>query len=209
MGRIRSDDLEQVSRRETEILLELASQAAKLGGGDGAGGDGAGAGDLVELGCYRGDTSLLLQKMLISTGSLAKLWIYDSFEGLPERSAEDSSVAGDGFSAGELFVTKREVVEKFKKAGVRLPIIRKGFFEDLGSNDLPEKIAFAFLDGDLYRSIKTSLSLVYPRMVKGGVIVVHDYNNPQLPGSARAVDEFLAAHRELRLEIRETLAIIR
>lgn len=193
----RASEPQQVSSSETEILLSLAREMLKV------------PGDFVELGCYRGDTSLLLQKLLVGSGDRKRLWIYDSFEGLPERSFEDSSAAGDAFSAGELFVTKREVVEKFKKAGVRMPIIKKGFFEDLSAADLPDAISFAFLDGDLYGSIRTSFSLVFPRLADGGIIVVHDYNNPQLPGSARAVDEFLRAHPEFRLEVRETLAIIR
>lgn len=193
-----ADEPEQVSKAETAILLSLADSTLGLDG------------DFVELGCYRGDTSLLLQKLLIAKDGLTKrLFIYDSFAGLPKRSLEDSSAAGEAFSEGELFVTKREVVEKFKKAGVRLPVIKKGFFEDLTDDDLPDLISFAFLDGDLYTSIKTSLAIVFPRLVSGGIMIVHDYNNPQLPGSAKAVDEFLRAHPEFRLEVRETLAIMR
>lgn len=177
------------------------------------------SGDIVEFGCYRGDTSLLMERVLEREfpKSQSRLWIYDSFEGLPARTREDASVAGDNFRAGELLVTKREVVERFKKAGLRVPRIRKGFFENLSNSDLPEEIAFAFLDGDLYQSIKTSLELVAPRMNKNGVILVHDYNNPQLPGVARAVDEWMAggwrawsAQRKTapKLQRRETLAII-
>lgn len=196
--------LQQVSDNETtEILKQLASVIS----------DGT-KGDVVEFGCYRGDTSLLLQRVLTRDFADCEknLWIYDSFEGLPARSAEDASVAGDAFSAGELFVTKREVVERFKKAGLRVPRVRKGFFADLDSSaestDLPSEICFAFLDGDLYSSIKTSFELVTPRLVPGGIIIVHDYNNPQLPGSARAVDEWLRAHPSFKLERKETLAII-
>ena len=84
----------------------------------------------------------------------------DSFEGLPAKTKEDSSAAGDQFKAGELLVTKREVIEKFKRCGLKIPRIRKGFFEDLNPDeDVPEKISYAFLDGDLYTSIKTSLKL--------------------------------------------------
>lgn len=162
---------------ETAVLLELAAEVL-----DKMRAQNARAGDFVEFGCYKGDTSLLLQKLLTSearTGSEAgngagdfwpRLWIYDSFAGLPAKTREDNSVAGDEFRQGELPVTKREVVEKFKKAGVKVPIIRKGFFEELddseNSRDLPEKIAFAFLDGDLYQSIKTSLALVTPWRVE-------------------------------------------
>lgn len=184
--------MQQVSAKETEIILELAEQALRL------------EGDFVELGCYKGDTSILLQKLLHRNGEDRRLFLYDSFEGLPERTKEDASVAGDGFKKGELLVTKKEVVLKFKKAGLPVPKIKKAFFEDLGSEDIPEKIAFAFLDGDLYGSIKTSLELVLPRLASGAILLIHDYNNPQLPGVARAVDE-----KHLTGSVRETLFIER
>ena len=106
-------------------------------------------------------------------------------------------------------MTKREVVAKFKKAGLRVPRIKKAFFEDLLDQDLPPQISFAFLDGDLYGSIKTSLALVTPRLTPGAIIVVHDYNNPELPGSAKAVDEYLRNHPTKKLAQKATLAIIR
>ena len=193
----RANEPQQVSDVESEILLGLAQESLAF------------AGDLVELGCYRGDTSLLLQRMLEKSDSNKRLWIYDSFAGLPEKTSEDSSVAGDAFAKGELYVSKREVVEKFKRAGLRLPIIRKGFFEELRNEDLPSEICFAFLDGDLYGSIKTSLKLVAPKISENGVMIIHDYNNAELPGVARAVDEWLLTHKNKRLTVRETLAIIR
>ncbi|MBP5674834.1 hypothetical protein J6W91_00705, partial [Candidatus Saccharibacteria bacterium] len=104
----------------------------------------------------------------------------------------------------------REVVERFKRAGLRVPIIKKGFFEKLSPEvDLPGEISFAFLDGDLYQSIKTSLKLVFPKLADDGLVLVHDYNNPQLPGSAKAVDEFLKIHPEFKLQVYETLAILK
>ena len=220
------NNLQQVSDDETQIILDEARKVLRndcIGDCvEGCVGDivESCVGDIVEFGCYKGDTSLLLERMLEREfpSSSVKLWLYDSFEGLPERSREDISVAGDAFSAGELLATKREVVEKFKKAGLRVPRIRKGFFEELEMMEknysrnvigvLPEKISFAFLDGDLYQSIKTSLRLVAPRIMNG-TIVVHDYNNPQLPGVAKAVDEWIAQQKTApRLQRRKSLAII-
>ena len=189
--------MEQVSHQETEEILRLAKLALLQ------------AGDFVELGCYKGDTSVLLAKLLKEEKSDKKLWLYDSFAGLPEKTKEDSSTAGDQFKAGELFVSKREVVDKFRRANLPMPIIKKAFFEDLNPDtDLPQEIAFGFLDGDLYGSIKTSLKLTFPKLSKKGIIIVHDYNNPELPGSSRAVDEFLRAHPEFHLTQKYTLAIL-
>ncbi|MBQ6394674.1 class I SAM-dependent methyltransferase [Candidatus Saccharibacteria bacterium] len=189
----RASTEKQVTDRETAAILDLLQKTLAKNI----------PGDVVEFGCYRGDTSVELQR-----NSDRKLWLYDSFAGLPEKSPEDSSAAGDQFRQGELLVTKREVIEKFKKCGLKVPKIKKAFFSDLDPvQDLPEKIAFAFLDGDLYQSIRDSFTLVSPRMSPGGVIIVHDYNNPELPGVARAVDEFCQKNHHQPL-VRNTLAIL-
>ncbi|MDO5481134.1 MAG: TylF/MycF/NovP-related O-methyltransferase [Candidatus Saccharibacteria bacterium] len=194
--------MEQVSKKETEIILAEAEKCLVV------------PGDIVELGCYRGDTSLLLGRMLADAEKAEKisecekrLWIYDSFQGLPEKTAEDASVAGDEFQKGELMVTKNFVVTRFKKAGLRVPITKKAFFQELCAADLPEKIAFAFLDGDLYESIKVSLRLIEEKIL--GTIIVHDYNNEKLPGVARAVNQWRQKNPEWKKEIRETMLIMR
>ncbi len=213
---------EQVSEAETEEIMRLAEKTLAV------------EGDFVELGCYKGDTALMLADMLWAynrgeiggngvensvdedvemsvdnpvdkpeenlgknswvldeDGRRKKLWIYDSFEGLPEKNEVDRSVAGADFRPGELKATKMEVKKRFLRAGLPLPEIKKGWFENLMDEDLPIQIAFAFIDGDFYQSIKVSLSIVERRMMPGGIIVVHDYNNPALPGVAKAVDEWL------------------
>ncbi len=185
---------DQVNELETAKIIELAKRSLEVGG------------DFVELGCYKGDTSLLLSDIL--QGSDKKLWIYDSFEGLPEKSEADASVVGENFKGGELFVTKREVKERFLRAGLPLPIIKKAWFKDLGEADLPEEIAFAFLDGDFYESIRDSLKLVEEKMMKDGVMVVHDYNNPELPGVAKAVDEWLVG-KILQTEVYQSMLVVR
>lgn len=216
---------DQVISEETAEILRQAERCLRI------------EGDFVELGCYRGDTSILLGKLLqsntikikpsfsqtnliktSSSHSVKSLWLYDSFAGLPEKTREDLSGAGANFQAGELSVTKREVIDKLHKNGLKTSshpdpttssvIVKKAWFSDLAATDLPERIAFAFCDGDLYSSIKISLKLVLPRLSDQGIIIVHDYNNPELPGSARAVDEFLRAHPDFRLQIRHTLAIL-
>ncbi len=190
---------DQVLEEETKIILSKARECLKFGG------------DFVEFGCYRGDTSLMLAEVLreekLKNADLnTRLWIYDSFEGLPDKSEADFSELGKDFKVGELAVSKREVKERFLRANLPVPIIKKAWFEDLTEEDLPEKISFAFLDGDLYESIKTSLELVEDKIEKG-VIIVHDYNNEALPGVAKAVDEWLKTHN-FKIYREYSLAII-
>ena len=70
--------------------------------------------------------------------------------------------------------------------------LHKGSFQDLAEKDLPEQIAYAFLDGDLYGSIKSSLEAIYPRLAPGAVVFVHDFGWEGYPGTELATTEFLA-----------------
>lgn len=201
---------DQVSREETEKILSIARGMLEI------------LGDFVEMGCYKGDTSLLLAEVLYGYNRglpvenlveksvekpAKKLWIYDSFEGLPEKAKKDESVLGADFKRGELAVTKREVKERFLRAGLPVPVIKKAWFNELEPSDLPEKIAFAFLDGDFYESVRDSLRLVGPRMSGGAVIIVHDYSNSALPGVACAVDEWVQ-NKDLKIENYHSMALI-
>lgn len=186
---------DQVSLAEVEIILsELAAVV-----------DEGTVGDVAELGCYVGTTSLFLARFLRQTGK--KLYVYDSFEGLPEKVTQDLSPAGEQFKPGELSATKSEFIRQFKKAGLPLPVITRGWFKDVTSDRLPEKIAFAYLDGDYYESITDSLRLIWPRLAEGAVVIVDDYANEALPGAAKAVDEWLRRH-PARLRVQSSLAII-
>lgn len=199
---------DQVSETETKLIVRLALECLEV------------SGDFVELGCYKGDTSLMLAEVVQKGASfsssgghsettLKRLWIYDSFEGLPEKGEKDESVLGEEFTSGALFVTKREVKERFLRAGLKVPMIKKGWFKELESSDLPEKIAFSFIDGDFYESIRDGLFLVQDKMADGSVIIVHDYNNPALPGVKTAVDEWIRITGTRDLQVLETCAIIR
>lgn len=187
---------DQVTVAETTEILHQAEGCLNI------------RGDFVEFGCYKGDTTLLLGKLLAKSAPEKRLFAYDSFAGLPPKTDEDASSAGQAFQAGELAVSKREVVGKLRRAGLKNVVLKKAWFSDLTEADLPSEIAFAFIDGDFYASQKVALDLVMPRLAKGGVVVCHDYNNPDLPGASQAVDEFLREHHKYKLLTRQTLAIL-
>lgn len=147
-------------------------------------------GDVVELGCHAGDTSLSLAQSLKQFDSDKELHVYDSFVGLPASTFVDSPDGVSCLPPGAFAATEEDVRQTFALAGFSPPHIHPGWFRDTLPRELPKQICFAFLDGDLYESIKLSLEAVWPRLSPGGVVVVHDYNNPVTPGVNRAVDEF-------------------
>lgn len=165
-------------------------------------------GDIVELGCYEGGSAVELQRLLVACTSDKTLWLYDSFEGLPAKTKEDQSPAGKDFHEGVLKAAPSRLKRNFVKAGLPLPEIRRAWFYELDPEDLPEKIALAFLDGDFYESIMDSLKLVWPKMSRGGVIIVDDYKNAALPGVARAVNGYAERHDATVVE-EKSLGIIR
>lgn len=171
---------DQVNREQVSTILQELYKVLERGV----------EGDVVEFGCYIGTTSLFIRRLLDAHNSGKAFHVYDSFEGLPAKTAQDSSRAGDQFVAGELAVSKKQFLLEFHKANLRAPYIHKSWFKDLGTSDVPEKIAFAFLDGDFYESIRDSLRLVMPRLQKGSVLIIDDYAREALPGAARATHEF-------------------
>lgn len=164
-------------------------------------------GDIVEFGCYAGTTSLFIRRYLDQFDKQRQFHVYDSFAGLPQKSPEDLSSLGEDFKISSLKVSKKEFITNFKKANLKLPIIHKSWFSDLSPDDLPETIAFAFLDGDFYLSIQDSLKLVWPKLSAGARVVIHDYGSDKLPGVKKAVDQWVKTHNST-LKLNLGLAII-
>lgn len=166
------------------------------------------AGSVVEFGCYIGTTSLFIARLLKTMGEQREFHVYDSFDGLPEKTAADNSAAGDQFKAGELKAPKAQFIKHFKQAGLPLPHIHKGWFCDIPENAVPKTIAFAFLDGDFYESIRDSLKLIENKLAPGAIILVDDYQSEALPGAQKAVTEWLK-NKPYKIHHEKSLAIIK
>lgn len=167
-------------------------------------------GHITEFGCYIGTTSLFIRRLLDSyhQSDSRELHAYDSFEGLPEKASQDQSAAGTDFKAGELTVSKKQFLREFYKAKLQPPITHKAWFNELKVEDLPQDIAFAFLDGDFYGSIIDSLRLVWPRLAPNGTITIDDYQRETLPGVERAVRDFFQ-DKKVDLRYAHNIAIIK
>lgn len=143
-------------------------------------------GEMVEFGCHVGRTSALIAALLERP-----VWLYDSFEGLPSRTEQDIGTMLH-FDRGAFAVSQQEVLDWFAKFNLPAPVVYKAWFNAIPEDKLPRKISFAHLDGDMYESIRDSLRLVYPRLLRGGVCIIDDYGWVGCVGPKRAVDEFMA-----------------
>jgi O-methyltransferase len=157
-------------------------------------------GDVVDLGCNAGDSTIVMQRIITELDPTKQVHAYDSFEGLPELTENDSrdGVYGKGYMAAGLDL----FTQKFKALGLKMPHTHKGWFEETVPKDLPEKISFALFDGDLYESTRHLLPHVYERMSPGAIGMIAVYYDEKIlaregisggyrsPGVKRATDEF-------------------
>jgi putative O-methyltransferase len=201
LGRAKRTKSDQVSRSELAIILgELARVLGRQV-----------AGAAVELGCYRGATSLMMAQLMVELAPTKQLYLYDSFAGLPSKTEYDRSALGDDFQPGVLKASKSEVLKAFAHANLPRPTVKKAWFSQLSGDDLPERICFAYFDGDYYDSIRDSFRVCRGRLAPGATLVVDDYDNASLPGVRRAVDEWREAGLSSVESFRpvDSLAVIR
>jgi hypothetical protein len=143
-------------------------------------------GALVECGVWRGGCSALMAWI----GRPRTIWLFDSFEGLPEPGPFDGQEAKQ--FAGKVVASEHDVQEIFTRLGVN-GTVRKGWFETTVPQASREigPIAVLRLDGDWYESTKVCLENLFDLVSPGGVVIVDDYDRWQ--GCRRAVDEFMTS----------------
>jgi O-methyltransferase len=170
-----------VSMEHIEIILNCLQSVETI------------AGDVCELGCNCGTTSLFIKRYLNAANSQKRLHCYDSFQGLPDPSKADECGSAR-YSKGTCSASQAQFEKNFMQAGLELPDIHAGWFINAS---YPERISFSFFDGDLFQSIKDSFAMVWPHLSTGGIIVIHDYQHPQLPGVALATRDYLGKEADL------------
>lgn len=148
-------------------------------------------GDIVELGCNVGTTSIFIRKLLDGTGSTKNFSVYDSFEGLPPKQTEDETLHQTQYKEGSCKTSLEKLSDNFEVFHLKKPNINVGWFKEIPDDKYPNRVAFAFFDGDFYSSIMDSFEKVYPKLSSGARIVIHDFGWDALPGVQKACDDFL------------------
>jgi O-methyltransferase len=150
-------------------------------------------GDVWECGVYRGGTAAMMGAMLADKMPTKKLYLFDSFEGMPDADSKK-----DWHRKGDFSDTSQESVESYVGQG-DLCVIRKGYIPATFSGLESARIALAHIDVDIYRSVKDCLDFIWPRLSRSGFIVCDDYGFPTCPGARAAVDEFFAGKSTIPL----------
>ncbi len=159
-------------------------------------------GAFAECGVWKGGCSAVMAYVSKKNKSMRKIWLFDSFEGLPEPTPEDGEVAkeySDNKAQGKLNTINKCVgpLEEVKKIffdvlkiNPKNVVIEKGWFQ----NTLPKakekigKISILRLDGDWYESTKCCLENLYDNVIVDGYIIIDDYGHWE--GAKKALNEF-------------------
>ena len=164
-----------VSPDRCYILISLARSASHL------------AGDFAECGVYRGGTALLLARVLGNSGE-KRLYLFDSFRGLPKMDQEKDPWFAEGQYCADSVEAVEELLRDFR-SGID---IRCGWIPDTFRGLEDTRYAFAHLDVDLYQSTLDCCKYFYPRLVPGGILLFDEYAFAPSRGEKDAVDEFFA-----------------
>jgi O-methyltransferase len=139
----------------------------------------------------------MISKLLRDSGFKDTFHIFDSFEGGLSEKVEQDKNARFSMSEKEIGKEKAQFAsteEEVKSALSAFPFVKlyKGWIPERFSEVANTTFAFVHIDVDLYQPTFDSLNFFYPRLSKGGCIVVDDYGLSQFPGCQRATQEFLA-----------------
>jgi O-methyltransferase len=159
-------------------------------------------GDVVECGVYKGGTAALLSCILDETNTKKQLYLFDTFEGMPETDKKY-----DIHKKGDFSDTSLESVQQFLSNTTRC-VYKKGFMPDTFSGLEAMAISFCHIDVDIYSSIIDSLNFIWPRLSRGGIIVFDNYGFPSCPGALYAVDSFFKNRPEIPLCLQTGQAIV-
>lgn len=177
--------------REIGLLVSLLMQVYELDG------------DMAEVGVYKGGSAWLINKI----APHKKLHLFDTFNGFNNLTEHDPNewVNDKTVWENELGHVYHKVCDMFKEKNVS---ITRGSFPESVTEDIKNtKFCFVHLDADAYKVTKESLEFFYPRMVEGGLILLHDYNHIDIPVK-KVTDEFMVGKPEGIVSIDTSQAFI-
>ena len=155
-------------------------------------------GDIAEIGVYKGGTA----KLLCELKGNKNLYLFDTFEGLPNTKDDDLFV-----QKGWLHDTSVESVKKYLANYDNVHFL-KGVFPETNTSVLNKKFSFVHLDVNLYQTTLDALEFFWPRMISSGRIVSHDYNTNSMPGIKKAFSEFFKNEPEKIIEIADSQVMV-
>lgn len=159
-------------------------------------------GSVAELGVYKGDFAKHINRLF----PRKKLYLFDTFRGFDDRDILIDIQENYSRETTRFTDTTIDLVMKKMKSPEDIHI-RKGYFPET-LEGLEDQFSFVSIDTDLYKPIYDGLSYFYPRLVKGGYIFVHDYNNAIFKGAKEAVRNFCSENSIPYVPISDNLGTV-
>lgn len=181
----------RLSLKPKEKLDDLARLALSVKGLPGV---------FVEFGVFKGGSAILLSKYVYEKF----LYLADSFEGMPEPGDNDVRFSHEEkHRKGDTCAALDEVSSLKALKGDNIIFI-KGWIVDTKEYfaQFPEEVSLLHIDVDYEQPYKDILKYMYPRVVKGGVVVFDDYGC--YVGAKLAVDDFIKTSGEKLCRTGET-----
>ena len=142
-------------------------------------------GCVAEGGVFQGEFAKEINRVFPTN----KLYLFDTFSGFDAKDVTiEKEYQYSEFNTGHLGFTSEELVLG-KLPYPDICVIRKGYFPET-TEGIDEKFCFVNLDFDLYNPTYAGLKYFTPRMVSGGVILIHDYFTDYYKGIREAVKDF-------------------
>lgn len=143
-------------------------------------------GSVAEAGVFRGEFAKEINKYFPKS----RCYLFDTFSGFDKRDFEYEEKDSMTEDVNHFTKTSEDIVIA-KMPNKEMVEIRKGYFpETVGT--LEDEFIFVNLDMDLYKPTLDGLRYFFPRMKKGGVILVHDYFTESYPNIEKCISDFEA-----------------
>jgi len=155
------------------------------------------AGDIAELGVYKGGSAYLIASVFRECGK--EIHLFDTFTGIPAINPEHDGVHVGAFS------NSYENTASFLMAFPNI-VYHIGIFPE--TMDLTENLCFVHVDADVYPSIMAACEKFYPLLSSSGLMIFDDYGFSSCPGTKVAVDSFFAKKPEYPIYLSGGQAIV-
>lgn len=162
-------------------------------------------GDFVECGVWRGGNALLAADVFHRMDPTRQVYLFDTFAGMTAPTENDvnnrtGAPAMQQYQAtlrhdrsDWCFASLHDVLLNFEQRGLSCKPIVGDVLQTLRCDEnVPTRISVLRLDTDWYESTLLELQVLYPRLQRGGVLVLDDYGH--WGGAKKALDEYFAAH---------------
>jgi len=161
-------------------------------------------GAIVECGVWKGGSMAAVARTLLRSQDVKRdLYLFATFEGMPEPGVQDVDYSGKQASevlredAGSRCADApldqvKEVLYGTGYPRGKIHFVR-GRVEETIPASAPDKISLLRLDTDWYSSTNHELAHLFPRLSHAGVVIIDDYGHWR--GSRQACDEYFSQNR--------------